>query len=242
MSVFTTPLKDALTLSGGSYDIVNGRTFITGAEHIGLAHYPIFDENYRDTLNGLIFDRYMNREIGMESISMFSQAMRRRLNEIMPVYNKMYKAMQIEYDPLSTVNLKTLSVGTGETDSSTEGETSNTAESTSGTRAINSDFPQHMLAGDKDYATSGADSNATTTSNGGGSERAESKVSDKRKSESETIGYQGVAADLIANYVDKLISVDLRVLDSLSDLFMLVYDVPNTYTNEATYGYYSSGS
>src|SRR4051794_4007521 len=61
MGTFTMPLKTAIELAPKG--------------DIGLNDYPIFDEAYRPTLNKKITDRYLNREIGMETISLFRHAM-----------------------------------------------------------------------------------------------------------------------------------------------------------------------
>lgn len=72
---------------------------------IGLSEYPIFDEEYREGLNKKITDHYYNREIGQETVEMFTFAMRRKMNEVMPYFNQLYESTRLEYDPLSTLNI-----------------------------------------------------------------------------------------------------------------------------------------
>jgi hypothetical protein len=45
--------------------------------------YPIFDENYRDTLNNNILNHYYENEIGFETASLFRFYLNQTLNEIM---------------------------------------------------------------------------------------------------------------------------------------------------------------
>ena len=78
---------------------------------IGLDDYPIFDPAYREDLNKKIFDRYHNREYDAETGDLFVFYMRRRMNEIMPLYNQLYESERIEYDPLSTVDIRTVTTG-----------------------------------------------------------------------------------------------------------------------------------
>jgi hypothetical protein len=145
---------------------------------IGLGEYPIFDEPYRATLNKKIVDRYWNREIGMESIEMFTFAMKRKLNEIMPYYNKLYETEKIEFDPLITMDINTVASSTIIEDATANTDT--TSDTTSGTledanattdahsdtvgdahsRAVQSTTPQTMLSGMEDYASSASDSNS----------------------------------------------------------------------------------
>ena len=53
--------------------------------------YPIFDENYRNTLNQNILYHYYENEIGFETASLFRFYLNQKLNEIMPYYNELYK-------------------------------------------------------------------------------------------------------------------------------------------------------
>lgn len=111
MSEYTMTLEEAYELTGGSYEIVDGKTILSGGT-IGLEHYPIFDEDYRATLNGHIFDHYRLDEIGFENLSVFVMKMRSRMNVIMPYFNKLYNIEKLNIDPLSTINITT----TGKTD------------------------------------------------------------------------------------------------------------------------------
>lgn len=61
-------------------------------DKIGLADYPIFNENYREELNNKIIRRYYFREIGLETAALFRWYMRREMFEIMPYYNQLYES------------------------------------------------------------------------------------------------------------------------------------------------------
>lgn len=104
MSKYTTELRyicehDAgLNESVGLDDIddviAGSRVSIFGTE------YPIFDENYRATLETKILKHYYFREIGMETVGLFKHFLRTRMNEIMPYYNKLYESETLEFNPL----------------------------------------------------------------------------------------------------------------------------------------------
>jgi len=231
MGTFTVPLKRAIEISGGTIDVVNGQTIMTGG-NIGLSYYPIFQDDYRQVLNGKIIDRYMNREIGMETVSMFQLAMRRKMNEIMPFYNKMYLSETIEYSALSTIDITTISaaetIQNGESTGTSEAETNATGNS----RSVGSDTPQTMLSGNGDYASSASD----VTSKSDNTSNAVNTNTENQESESETEsntkGYQGVASDLIMRYRESLLNIDLSILNELEDLFMMVWDNGDTYTQQ----------
>ena len=67
----------------------------------GLDKYPIFDENYRETLNRKILDHYRYREIGFETPQRFKHYLVTKMGEIMPYYNQMYESQAIKINPLS---------------------------------------------------------------------------------------------------------------------------------------------
>src|SRR5690625_4901770 len=112
MASFTMPLKRVIELTGGTVQLENGISKLTGGD-VGLQYYSIFDDDYRDILNVKIIDHYWNREIAHETIDMFQLATRRKMNEIMPYYNQLYESTKIEFDPLSTVKLNMVSNATG---------------------------------------------------------------------------------------------------------------------------------
>lgn len=72
-------------------------------------HFPIFDENYRKTLECKILKHYYTREICAESVGLWKLFLNRRLNEIMPYYNQLYKSELIKFNPLYDIDITTSS-------------------------------------------------------------------------------------------------------------------------------------
>lgn len=233
MGTFTMPLKKVIKITGGTDNIVNGVTKLVGG-NIGLGYYTIFDEDYRDTLNGLIVDRYYNREIGMESIEMFQLAMRRRMNEIMPYYNKLFLTEKIEHDPLSTVNLRTMSNGNAIQVAESAGESDSTGYAGAKSRSVSSETPQTMLSGSGDYATAANDANSTSDNTSAATQSSTDNANTTSTNENHTTGYQGLASDLVMRYRDSLLNIGLMVIGELEDCFMLVWDNGDSYTNSTT--------
>ena len=62
--------------------------------------YPIFDPEYRPTLEYKIMRHYWTQEIGEETYGLWKLRLMTKLNEIMPYYNKIYEADAIKYDIL----------------------------------------------------------------------------------------------------------------------------------------------
>ena len=60
------------------------KTLIDNNFDFKMISYPIFDENYRNTLNQNILYHYYENEIGFETASLFRFYLNQKLNEIMP--------------------------------------------------------------------------------------------------------------------------------------------------------------
>ena len=150
----------------------------------------------------------------------------------MPYFNDLYRSTRIEFDPLSTINIKT--VASGNIDRDASNEATNESASKSNARAVSSSFPQQMLADDGDYAESAQDT--ATEGTGSGSSRGESAEKTASASQSETLGFQGSASMLLMAYRETLINVDAMVMARLGDLFMSVWDTDDSRFNNG--GFY----
>lgn len=73
-------------------------------ERLGLSNYPIFDENYRNTLNQKIKDFYYFEEIGYETPARFCFKLRQKMNLIMPYYNKLYQSELLKIEPFLNIS------------------------------------------------------------------------------------------------------------------------------------------
>lgn len=199
-------------------------------DDIGLNVYPIFDEDYRQGLNKKITDHYYNREIGMETIGMFTFALKRRMNEIMPFYNQLYKSEQLIVDPLRTIDINTLTTGETATTGNATGHTDSESGTESGSRAVQSNTPQVMLRGDADYATSAADTNSKSKATGTGTETSNSASNENTSADAHVTGYQGIPGDLLNSFRRSFLNIDMLIIEDLSDLFMGVWSNGDNFT------------
>lgn len=69
--------------------------------------FPIFDEEYRPTLETKIIKHYYTREIGAETVGRWKLFLNERLNLIMPYYNQRYKSTLLDFNPLYDTDLTT---------------------------------------------------------------------------------------------------------------------------------------
>lgn len=78
------------------------RKLVESGYPLALDRYPIFMEEYRRGLNQKIVEHFYFREIGQETADRFNFMLRRKMNEIMPYYNELYKSTLLEFDPLAS--------------------------------------------------------------------------------------------------------------------------------------------
>jgi len=242
-AVFTMRLKDVLLTTGGNWDSSSGISVITGGD-LALDKYPLFSDNtsypdYRPFLNGKIFDHFMNREIGMESIGVWHLAMRRKMNEIMPFYNQYYLSTKIAIIPIRTTDLSTANSMTDTVVNTQTGANTTNSSAVSGARSVSSDTPQTMLQGDEDYASAATDSNSQNTTSGTGNQTSNGTTTDTASSTTTITGYQGAASDLLIRYRDSFVNVDMMVINELEELFMQIWDNGDSFANNSNYDWLS---
>ncbi len=206
---------------------------------IGLGTYPIFNENYRKILNGKIIDEYYNREIGTETIDNFILILRKKMDQIMPYFNQLYLSTEIPYEALDTMRIH--SVGSNEMESADTVEATNVSDTKtkSGARVIGSNFPQTMLAGNGDYASTGNDTNSTSEVDGTVNQNSSANNNSSNNSDTLVTGYQAAAADLINKFRSSFINVDTMVIQEIEDCFMLIFNNGDEYfARESSYGWW----
>ena len=109
MSNFTTEVRYICEYYAGleeseGYDQVD--TIIEAARpHIFDFTYPIFDVNYKPILERKILNHYYTREISYETVGVWKLHLKAKMNEIMPMFNKLYETELLTYNPLWDVDL-----------------------------------------------------------------------------------------------------------------------------------------
>ena len=202
-----------------------------------LAEYPIFDESHRETLNRKIVNHFWNHEIGQETISMFRLALKRKLDEIMPLYNQQYEISAIKFNQLETVRVNNTNTSTGT--SSTTGNSTNNSSSGAKSRAVSQELPQTLLAGNGDYATAAQDNVSDTTATATAQDT--NTTNQDGNTNSATTGFQGNAALMILQYRQSLVNVDMMIIDELQTLFMLIWGNGDEFNRRNQFGYAGFG-
>ena len=213
MGTYTMPLKRVLEFT----------------QDIGLENYPIFDETYREKLNQKIIRHYFLREIGHETIEIFKYQMETKMGEIMPLYNQHYVLSLLAIDPLSTMSIHSITDMTSTASAANTG--GNTSSSGAKSRAVASETPQTELSENGDYATSMQDNISDTTATGSSTEN--SNTSQAGNNDNNVTGYQGHAPLLILQARQALVNIDMLVIDELKELFMLIWQNNDEFTNNS---------
>lgn len=193
--------------------------------------FPIYDPDYLPTLEHNILNHYYTREIGLETVQLWKQKLNARLNVIMPKYNKMYQSEIYKLDPLS--NNSEVKKFTRETQgiSKSDVQSSSTRKGTGTSGSISShiysDTPQGRLSG-KDYATSldedKSNGKSETTDTGTGTSTETQNVNNIENYIRKRSGLVGVTVSSgIDEFIEKFKSIDMMIIDELSDLFMLIW-------------------
>ena len=124
------------------------KDLITNNFDLGLKDYPIYDESHRETLNNMIINHYLMSEIGQETPALFKLYLNNTMNEIMPKYNILYRAVD-EYvkrqSILSDVDLTIDTEGSTENNSLSTSVISANNSSSEKSKMINSDTPQGKI-------------------------------------------------------------------------------------------------
>ena len=214
--------------------------------------FPIFDENYRATLENKILKHYYTREIGFEVVGLWKHHLCTRMNEIMPYYNQLYKSALIEFNPMYDVDLTTdyQKVDNGNKNRTSETNDTGTYSDNTDSETNNaikndhweyfSDTPEGGINGvaDLSYLT-----NAThVTDDGTGStSTSESATTGETTRDSVTTGSEVIKnvedylhhvsgksggasySKLLNEYRETFLNIDMMVIGNLSDLFMNIW-------------------
>lgn len=111
--------------------------------------YPLTDKINKEKFETTILNHYLQRRIGFETVTAFRIQLNVKLNEIMPLYNKMFDA--IDGWEIFNDGEKTIRTGEDNRDSNSTNNTSNTLTNNSTTQTNdisdrrNSEMPQNQL-------------------------------------------------------------------------------------------------
>lgn len=247
MSVYTTQVRYICEVAAGyteSQPLSKVDEIITtAAPKVFLGNWPIFDEEYRLSLEKKILRSYYMEEIGLETTALWQFRLDSKLCEIMPLYNQLYKSELLEFNPLYDVDLTRQRMTNGTRKSESSGTGINTAKSTSTSSGSSSesetnkysDTPQGGLTGlenDRYLTDARMVSNSGSNSNeGSGTTEAQNAQSSSESIENSdqyiehVAGVNGGAAmsKRLQEFRETFLNIDKMIIEELQDLFMKVW-------------------
>lgn len=183
--------------------------------NFGLQDYPIFDENYRETLNNNILYYYFEDEIGFETPELFKIYLNRTMNRIMPYYNNLYMAQKnllqeglfnnVKYTESSNRNLNS---------------SANTSSTSKG-KGLFQDTPQGQISmtefEDQHYAT-----NLTLNNNNDSTSSSGNSTDDYVRTITGNNGNR-YPIELLNEVRKNLVNIDELIIKELENLFMGIF-------------------
>ena len=197
------------------------KTLIDNNFDFQMTNYPIFDENYRETLNNNILHHYYENEIGFETAPLFRFYLNQKLNEIMPYYNELYKVQKKLINDnllLNNVNITEQLQGSNTT------TTSSTSQSTNKGKNLFQDTPQGNISQQDINAQNVYATNITLNDNSI-NDNSSANGSGTNEYIKTIIGNNGgkFNIDVLNDIKNNLMNIDLMIINELYDLFMQIF-------------------
>ena len=207
------------------------KDLITNNFDLGLKDYPIYDESHRETLNNMIINHYLMSEIGQETPALFKLYLNNTMNEIMPKYNILYRAVD-EYvkrqSVLSDVDLTIDTEGSTENNSLSTSVISANNSSSEKSKMINSDTPQGKIylndLENQAYATTASLGSGENSSNSESNSTNKVDNDTVNKNKTHTFGSNGkLPIDVMIKIQQGILNIDESIIKELQPLFFGLY-------------------
>lgn len=207
-----------------AYDL---KDFITNDQIKTIESFGVWN---KEKLAKKIVDHYMMEEIGFETPGLFKQRAEIKMKEIMESKLPLIYSMSIEYDPLINVDFEESFLRKIKEDSSNNGVSNSTSNSSGSDLNIFSNTPQgqinksEILAGNYATNTSASENENTLT------DKTTTDLSRNQKTNEEytkrirgNSGVSATAQKMIVQYRENIRAVDYEIIKELENLFMQIY-------------------
>lgn len=194
------------------------KTLIDNNFDFGLKSYPIFDENYRNTLNNNILNHYYENEIGFETANLFKFYLNQKMNEIMPYYNRLYENQnKVLNEMFDNVDIKEDFIRNTNTSANSE------SASNSNNKNLFQDTPQGSLdttsIENQTWATN------ITLNEGGINDSSNTSGKSDENYIKHIKGNNGnkYKIEMLSIIKDNLMNIDMMIINDLNELFMQIF-------------------
>lgn len=201
--------------------------------------YELYDESHKKVLEEKILYHYFDYEIGVELPSKFKFNLTKTLREILPYYNKIYKATAKDFDFDVNVDYEEWFKGKGDTtsrnilNSKLSSHDVDTQNDTYEDRLRKSDTPQNQLADVENgrYISEYNYNNGKENRNKVNNLNSDTNSTSDTTGENKTDNYRKVKgtngkkskAELLQEYIAAIQNVDLQIIEALKNNFMLLW-------------------
>lgn len=213
---------------------------------LGLADYPVWSGDKvvtgpceeRTRINNKLIRHYYMREIGLETIALFTWYLRDSMLNIMPYYNDLFRSAELITDPLKEFE-ESMAEGHEETRDTDESTTNKNVRDRSENTTysdtnIYSETPENMISsGDVKalkYATNVTYDDSTTGVTEDTTDNAEGTLT-----RGENVGYMGKRSryghnssqmELVRQFREQIRNIDLELIrdPEIQSCFMMVYE------------------
>ena len=192
-----------------------------GREEIFDFSYPLSQNVTKEDFEVTILNHFLMRRIGYDTLNAFKIALNVKLNEIMPIYNKMFDMLEgwDIFNDGESVTRNVTDSGTNSQNSTTQTTTSGTSQNTSDRRY--SDTPQQQLSNVRDgkYITdyNYDTDNGTTTSSANGTNA--SSGTDSRTTRETITRTPSDKMKLYKEFIENKKSIMTMIFEDLEPLF-----------------------
>lgn len=226
---------EALTGMSGGADSVD--SIITASVPLIFNFdFPIFQESYKQPLCEKILLNYYMREICAETYGQWKLYLMREMRNIMPLYNQYYESALLKFDPFNDTDITRLHI----LDKKVDENSNMTNDVVTNTNSTVSDVnwnllnttPQGGITGIETgkyltQATKNTDNNNTVSNGKSHGDTNQNTNTQSTDNFIETVqGKTGSSSysTLLQELRETFINVDMMVIDSLSDLFMILWE------------------
>lgn len=213
---------------------------------LGLADYPVWSDGKvvtgaceeRTRINNKIIRHYYMREIGMETIALFTWYLRDAMQNIMPYYNQLFESAELITDPLKEFeeSMAEAHEETRDTDETTTSKNvrDRTENTTYSDTNIYSETPENMIPTGEvknlKYATNVTYDDSTT-----GVTEDTTDTGEGALNRGENIGYTGKRSrygrnasqmELVRQFREQIRNIDFELIrdPEIQSCFMMVYE------------------
>ena len=127
MSVYTTELR-YICESFNNDKNADINTIIDNAIDNIFDDFVLYNPDHKRELCTKILKHYYFREIGAETYGLWRFMLNRKISEILPYYNDLYKSADLKYNPLETINIAEDYTGTANSNKTDLGEGNSKAD------------------------------------------------------------------------------------------------------------------